>query len=118
MKKMIVIAALIGGMLMPAQIMAKDNKGNNKPKVEYRNDKKDKKKPQQKFDNRKADKKFNDRNFDKKKQNKPDVVVVNKPEPRPVPPPPAPVEVVYKYDSFSAIASVVGLAALAAIIAN
>ena len=56
--------------------------------------------------------------FDKKKQNKPDVVVVNKPKPRPVPPPPAPVEVVYKNDSFSAIASAVGLVALAAIIPN
>ena len=35
MKQMMIIAVLIGGMLMPAQIMAKNNKGNNKPKVEY-----------------------------------------------------------------------------------
>ena len=61
MKKMIVIAALIGGMLMPAQIMAKDNKGNNKPEVEYRNDKKD-------F-GKKEEKKFKDDKKIKKEKN-------------------------------------------------
>lgn len=41
MKKMIVIAALIGGMLMPAQIMAQNNRKNEKPRVENRDKRKD-----------------------------------------------------------------------------
>ena len=41
MKKMIVIAALIGGMLMPAQIMAQRNNRNEKPRVENRDNRKD-----------------------------------------------------------------------------
>ena len=77
MKKMMIIAVLIGGMLMPAQIMAKNNKGNNKPKVEY-NKKFDNKKPQGKFDNKKGFKKGYDKKavykynnkFDKKYGNK------------------------------------------------
>lgn len=139
MKKMMIIAVLISGMLMPAQIMAKENRGNKKPKVEYRNnkiekgDKKDKKaiappgkdkkkgygrnckddkkgKPMGYKDNKKGYK-----NDYCKKPGKPDVIVVNKPAP--VPPPP-PAKVVYKSDPASAAASLVGLAALIAIIAD
>ena len=40
---MIVIAALIGGMLMPAQIMAQNNRKNAKARVENRVNNKDKK---------------------------------------------------------------------------
>ncbi len=119
MKKMMMIAVLIGGMLMPAQIMARNNNG-SKPKVEYRNDKK---KPQEKFekkiDKRKRRNNFNNR-YGNKKPNRPNVVVINRPapRPRPIPPPPPPVKVVYENDPVSAVASVIGLAALAAIIAN
>ena len=112
---------------MPAQMMAKNNKGNNKPKVEYNKkfDKKENKK-NDKFD-KKNDKKFNEKkknknvvykNYKKGKQNKPAVVVVNKPAPKPIAPPPAPVKVVYKNNPVNAVASAVGLVALAAIIAN
>lgn len=115
MKKMMIIAVLIGGMLMPAQIMAKNDKGNNKPKVEYNNKKKPQGKFEKKIDKRGVRSEFNNRNkYGKKKPNKPNVVVINKP----APPPPAPAKVVYKNDSFSAAASVLGIAALAAIIAN
>ena len=41
MKKMIVIAALIGGMLMPAQIMAQKNNRNEKPRIENRDNRKE-----------------------------------------------------------------------------
>ena len=55
----------------------------------------------------------------KKKPYKPAVIVVNKPAPRPRPilPPPAPVRVVYE-SPVNAVAQAIGLAALAAIIAN
>jgi hypothetical protein len=134
MKKMIVIAALMGAMFMPAQIMAKENRANNRPNVEYRNNRKDKKEFKKKYNRKvayKYDNKF-DKRFDKKfekrnnkynkryyKKNKPAVVVVNRPG-RPVPPPP-PVKVVYRNNAPCAagvVAGAIGLAALAAIIAN
>jgi hypothetical protein len=134
MKKMIVIAALMGAMFMPAQIMAKENRANNRPNVEYRNNRKDKKEFKKKYNRKvayKYDNKF-DKRFDKKfkkrynkynkryyKRNKPAVVVVNRPG-RPVPPPP-PVKVVYRNNAPCAagvVAGAIGLAALAAIIAN
>lgn len=64
MKKMIVIAALIGGMLMPAQIMAQNNRKNAKARVENRVNNKDKK-----MDAFKGGSK--DRNFDMGGKNKP-----------------------------------------------
>lgn len=61
---MIVIAALIGGMLMPAQIMAQNNRKNAKARVENRVNNKDKK-----MDAFKGGSK--DRNFDMGGKNKP-----------------------------------------------
>lgn len=61
---MIVIAALIGGMLMPAQIMAQNNRKNAKARVENRVNNKDKK-----MDAFKSGSK--DRNFDMGGKNKP-----------------------------------------------
>ena len=81
MKKMIVIAALIGGMLMPAQMMAKNDRGNAKPKVENRDNRKGDRK-----DYKDSKKGYNDnRNYKKNdRYGKPDkIVVVNKPQ-RPV----------------------------------
>ncbi len=142
MKKMMIIAALISGMLMPAQIFAKENRGDKKPKAEYNKfekNNKGNKKPQMnykdfdkgknnkkgyngdyKYGKNKGNKKGNNYYAKKKpykpyKPNKPNVIVVNKPAP--VPPPP-PVKVVYKSNPVSAAASLVGLAALIAVIAD
>ena len=120
---------------MPAQIMAKNNKGNNKPRVEYRNDRKDKRFDKDfrngndkkfakynKYGNR-FDKKYakkDKRNYNKYKSSRPDIIVVNRPS-RPLPPPPPPRKVVYRNDASCAIgvvAGAIGLAALAAIVAN
>ena len=64
MKKMIIIAALIGGMLMPAQIMAQNNRKNAKARVENRVNNKDKKMDAFKGGNK-------DRDFDMGGKNKP-----------------------------------------------
>ena len=119
---MIVIAALIGGMLMPAQIMAQRNNRNEKPRIENRGGRKE-------YKNKKGGKK--DMNFGKPgkgnrpgkyKYNRPappPVVVVNRPAPRPCPPPPPPAPCrYYCNDVVGAAATVVGLAALVALIAN
>ncbi|MBQ8336491.1 MAG: hypothetical protein IJY44_03035 [Bacteroidaceae bacterium] len=139
MKKMMIIAALVSGMLMPAQIFAKENRGDKKPKAEYNKfekNNKGNKKPQMNykdFDKGKNNKKGykDDYKYGKNKGNKkgyknygykkpgkpkkPNVIVVNKPAP--VPPPP-PVKVVYKSNPVSAAASLVGLAALIAVNAD
>ena len=119
MKKMIVIAALIGGMLMPAQMMAKNNQ-NAKPRIEYKNSKKEKP-GDKKF---KKDKPGNDRNYRPGKPGKPiPPVVVKRPKPKPMPKPmPRPVpRKVYVYQDNSAInaaAAVIGIAGLIALIAD
>ena len=124
---MIVIAALIGGMLMPAQMMAQNNKKNDKPRIENRDNRRDKK----------------DMNFGKPvKDNRPGFamnkpakpappkyrkpappVVINRPAPRPCPPPPP--AVVYRdyyenevVEAVEATVAVIGLAALIALAAN
>ena len=120
MKKMMIIAALIGGMLIPAQSMANNDKGNAKPKVENRGKEKRGYKIGKK-DNRKPD-------YRPGKPGKPDrpdyrpnrpVVVVNRPAPRPCPPPPPPVRRDY-YDNPAADAAVtvLGIAALISLIAD
>ena len=127
MKKMMIIAAMVSVMLIPAQMEA-NNKVNNKPKVEFNNRKdfNNKKFNDKRFnDNRKFDKqkayyKMNDFNkkkaYNKRKPNRPAVMVINRPAPRPRPvPPPPPVKVVYRNNP---IAEAIELAALAAIIAN
>jgi hypothetical protein len=96
MKKMIVIAALIGGMLMPAQMMANNN-NDRKPKVENRGNRNEIRVSKDKKGGKKGD--FKGGRNDYKKPGKPDyrpnrpcrpapVVVVNRPAPRPCPPPP------------------------------
>ena len=127
MKKMMIIAAMVSVMLIPAQMEA-NNKVNNKAKVEFNNRKdfNNKKFNDKRFnDNRKFDKqkayyKMNDFNkkkaYNKRKPNRPAVMVINRPAPRPRPvPPPPPVKVVYRNNP---IAEAIKLAALAAIIAN
>ena len=127
MKKMMIIAAMVSVMLIPAQMEA-NNKVNKKPKVEFNNRKdfNNKKFNDKRFnDNRKFDKqkayyKMNDFNkkkaYNKRKPNRPAVMVINRPAPRPRPvPPPPPVKVVYRNNP---IVEAIELAALAAIIAN
>lgn len=115
MKKMMIIAAMVGAMLIPAQMEA-SNKVNNRVKVEYKNRKDEKRfMGERRLDCRKNFNKPRDCN---RKPSRPNVVVVNNSKPRPVPPPPAPRKVVYESNPVSAVASVIGLAALAAIIAN
>ena len=138
MKKMMIIAAMVSVMLIPAQMEA-NNRVNNKGRVEYNNKKDFGKKEYNKFkENKRFDKKKPGKPqgmikkpiqrrppmppvkvVKKKKPYKPAVIVVNKPapRPRPIPPPPAPVRVVYE-SPVNAVAQAIGLAALAAIIAN
>lgn len=117
MKRMMIIAALIGGMLMPAQMMAKNNQ-NAKPRIEYKNSKKEKP-GDKKF---KKDKPGNDRNYRPGKPGKPmPPVVAKRPKPRPRPiPRPAPKKVyVYKNnDAINAAATIIGIAGLIALIAD
>ena len=139
MKKMIVIAALIGGMLMPAQMMAQNNRKNAKAKVENRVDNRDRKKGGNNIAMNKPGKPGADRkpgfNIGGNRNPQPPVVVnrpaprpcppapvvvVNRPAPRPCPPPPppAPHRCCNDNDIVDAAAAVVGLAALVALIAN
>ena len=92
---MMIIAVMMGAMLMPAQMMAKNDR-NAKPRVENRVDRNDRKAPNVKFDKARPgkpnDKKFNNKN----KARKPMPPVAMKPRrpmlkpmprPRPVPAP-------------------------------
>ena len=125
---MIVIAALIGGMLMPAQMMAQNNRKNAKARVENRMDNRDRKKGGYDFAMNKPGKPGFNVGGNRKPQppvvvNRPapaPVVVVNRPAPRPCPPPPppAPHRCCNDNDIVDAAAAVVGLAALVALIAN
>ena len=137
MKKMIFIAAMIGGMLIPAQMVAQNNREKNNPNVDLRgnrqnNDKevKDKKndrddkqafKPEQKPNNKPDNDKqaFKPEQKPNNKPGKPAIRPDFKPDrraPKPVPQ----VRRDYDYDNDVAEAAVVavGLAALVALIAN
>ena len=119
MKKMIVIAALIGGMLMPAQIMAQNNRKNEKPRIEKREKRDNYKNMKPGKNEKKPGKQFGKYN----KPAPPPVVIVNRPSPRPCPPPPPPPPARYCYknncgDVFGAAATVIGIAALVSLIAN
>ena len=106
---MMIFAVMMSMMLMPAQMMAKNNQ-NAKPRIEYKNSKKDKP--------------GNDRNYRPGKPGKPmPPVVVKRPKPKPMPKPmPRPVpRKVYVYQDNSAInaaAAVIGIAGLIALIAD
>ena len=137
MKKMMIFAVMMSIMLMPAQMMAQNNKKNEKPKMEFENRKDDKKndkfdnrkddKKNDKFDNRKDDKKndkFDNKKNDKKndfnrKPKKPQPPIAKKPNPKPKPKPKPKFKInVVDNNPINEIASVIGLAALIAIVAN
>ena len=114
MKKMIVIAALIGGMLMPAQMMAQNRNGKKRPKVELRGNKRDNRKEM------KIGKEYRMGKPGKPVRRPAPVVVVNRPAPRPrpcLPPPPPPVHRCHN-DAAEIVSTVVGLAALVSLIAD
>lgn len=126
MKKMMIIAALIGGMLIPAQSMANNDKGNAKPKVENRGKEKRGYKIGKK-DNRKPDYRPGKPGKPGRPDYRPDyrpnrpVVVVNRPAPRPCPPPPPPPPVrrcYYDNPAADAAVTVLGIAALISLIAD
>ena len=124
MKKMMFIAVMMGAMLMPAQMMAKNNKNNAKARIENRVDNRRDFKVKENRNNRK-DKKFVNAKPNKPMR-KPAPVIVNRPPaprpaPRPLPPPP-PRRVYandyYGNDIVEAAATIIGVAALASMIAN
>ena len=88
MKKMMIIAVMMGAMLMPAQMMAKENR-NARPRVENRVKKNEKRAPKMKFDNArpgKPDRKFDNRNKGRKPM-PPVAMRPRRPMPRPMPRP-------------------------------
>ena len=125
MKKMVIIAVMMGAMLMPAQMMAKNDR-NAKPRVENRVDRNDRKAPDAKFDKARPgkpnDKKFNNKN----KARKPMPPVAMKPR-RPMPKPmsrprPVPRPIYHNHccdnDFVETAATIIGLAALVSAIAD
>ena len=122
-----IIAAMMSMMLMPAQMMAKDNRNNAKPRVENRVKKNDKKVPNIKFDNarpgnaenKKVDKGRKQMPQVAKRAQKPMPKPMPKPRPRPVPPR-RPIYNNYCCDNgfVEAAATVIGLAALIAAVAD
>ena len=113
MKKMMVIAVMMSAMLMPAQMMAKENKNNAKARIENRMD------DRRDFKANRKDKKF----MKKKPMRKPAPVIVNRPPaPRPRRIPALTPQYIYvnnyNNDVVEAAATIVGIAALASIIAD
>ena len=125
MKKMMIIAVMMSAMLMPAQMMAKENR-NARPRVENRVKKNEKRAPKIKFDNArpgKPDKKFGNRNKDRRAM--PPMAMrhcrpMHRPMPRPRPVPPPPVYHNHCCDNnvVEAAATIIGLAALVSAIAD
>ena len=130
MKKMIMIAALIGGMLMPAEMMA-NNEIDRKPRFENRGRKEIRVSRDKKGGNKGSYR--NDRaDYRPGKPGKPmkpgyrpgrpdPVIVVNPPAPRPCPPPPPPApRYYYDYDNpvVEATTAFLGIAALISLIAD
>ena len=120
MKKMMFIAVMMGAMLMPAQMMAKNNKNNAKARIENRVDNRRDFKVKENRNNRK-DKKFVNAKPNKPMR-KPAPVIVNRP-PAPRPAPPRPRPVIYHNhccdnDVVEATATIIGIAALAAMLAD
>ena len=122
---MMIIAVMMGAMLMPAQMMAKNNKNNAKARIENRVDNRRDFKVKENRNNRK-DKKFVNAKPNKPMR-KPALVIVNRPPaprpaPRPLPPPPPRRRVYvnnyYDNDIVEAAATIIGVAALASMIAN
>ena len=137
MKKMMFIAVIMSAMLMPAQMMAKNNRDNAKPRVENRiNNKKDFKVAAKRAN--KKDKfakarpiKVNDKKFRDNRRAKKPIARARmrkpaprfKPMPRPIPRPrPLPRPIYHNHccanDVVETAATIVGMATLAALIAN
>ena len=144
MKKMMIIAVMMSAMLMPAQMFAKNDRVNEKPRVENNQKKKEIRvgndrnnkpavkpdnkpnvKPNDKPNNKPANKPNNKPNKDYRPNNKPakPVVVVNRPAPvvvvnNPAPVPPPPPRYYNDNDAADAIANFLSIVGLMAIIAN
>ena len=121
-----VIAVMMSAMLMPAQMMAKENKNNAKAKIENRiGDRREFKanRKEKKFMKAKPNKPNNKKFMKKRPMRRPAPVIVNRP-PAPRPrriPAPAPQYIYvnnYNNDVVEAAATIVGIAALASIIAD
>ncbi len=126
MKKMMAIAVMMSAMLMPAQMMAKENKNNAKARIENRiGDRREFKanRKEKKFMKAKPNKPNNKKFMKKRPMRRPAPVIVNRP-PAPRPrriPAPAPQYIYvnnYNNDVVEAAATIVGIAALASIIAD
>ena len=131
MKKMMIIAVMMGAMLMPAQMFAKNDRVNERPRVEN-NQKKKEIRIANERGNRPANKPNKKRAANYRPKNKPGkpgyrpgrpapVVVVNRPAPRPCPPPPpppAPRRYNYSCGAADAVTSFLSIVALMSIIAD
>ena len=126
MKKMMVIAVMMSAMLMPAQMMAKENKNNAKARIENRiGDRREFKanRKEKKFMKAKPNKPNNKKFMKKRPMRRPAPVIVNRPpapRPRRIPAPTPQYIYVNNYnnDVVEAAATIVGIAALASIIAD
>ncbi len=123
MKKMMFIAVMMSAMLMPAQMMAKNNREYNKPKVENRMDRFEKNRPNKAYDKRFRDDKFHKKPMPMAKMRRP----APRPRPRPMPmhkhhPRPVPRPVYHNHccdnDAVETAATIIGIAALAAMMAD
>ena len=122
---MMIIAVMMGAMLMPAQMMAKNDR-NAKPRVENRVDRNDRKAPNVKFDKagpgKPNDKKFNNKNKARKPM-PPVAMRPRRPMPKPMPRPrPVPRPIYHNHccdnDFVETAATIIGLAALVSAIAD
>lgn len=129
MKKVMIIAVMVSAMLMPAQMMAKNNKNNAKARVENRVNNRKNLRVETKRNDRKerkfvSAKPYNKKFMYKKPMRKPAPIIVSRPpapRPRPLPPPPPRriyVNNYYDNDVVEAAATIVGIAALASLIVN
>ena len=131
MKKMMIFAVMMSMLLVPAQMMAKNNNRDfAKPRVENRVKKNDKKAPKVKFDNARPGKPDNKKFNNRDKGRKPMPPVARRPRrpmPRPVAvPPPPPVHHHHHHHhnhccdngAIEAAATIIGIATLISAIAD
>ena len=123
MKKMMFVAVMMSAMLMPAQMMAKNNREYNKPKVENRMDRFEKNRPNKAYDKRFRDDRFNKKPMPMAKMRRP--APRHRPMPKPMPKPrprPVPRPVYHNHccdnDAVETAATIIGIAALAAMMAD
>ena len=125
MKKMMIIAVMMSAMLMPAQMFAKNDRGNAKPRVENNQKRKEIKisKDRGNKPNDRPNKNFQANKPNNKPKYRPGrpapVVVVNRPAPRPCPPPPPAPRPYYRCNEVAdAVTTFLGIVGLMAIIAD